>query len=109
MDLYGNESTKRNRRKFLVGTNLVAVAMAGGRRTHGGDATGKEPSGETAVQGAVRGSGESSQVLRTSLARQGSEGEIAAAAVAQMEVFGVGNERRRRETTAPLFITLCGN
>ena len=97
MDLYGNESTKRTRRKFLVGTNLVAVAMAGGRRAYGDGATRKEPSGETAVQGAVRGSCESSQVLKTSPARQGCEGEIAAAAVAQMEVFGVGNERRRRE------------
>jgi hypothetical protein len=109
MDLYGNESTERNSRKFLVGMNLVAVAMAGGRRTYGYGAARKEPSGETAVQGAVRGSGESSQVLRTSPARQGCEGEIAAAAVAQMEVFGVGNERRRRETPAPLFIVLSGN
>ena len=105
MDLYGNESTERNRRKFLVGTNLVAVAMAGGRRTYGYVAVRKEPGGETAVHGAVRGSGESSQVLRTSPARQGCEGEIVAAAVAQMEVFGVGNDWRRRETTAPLFIS----
>ena len=58
MDLYGNESTKRNRRKFLMGANLVAVAMAGGRRTYGYGAARKEPSGETAVQGVVRGSGE---------------------------------------------------
>jgi hypothetical protein len=89
--------------------NLLAVAMNGRKRTYGYGAARKEPSGETAVQGAVRGSGESSQVLRTSPARQGSEGEIAAAAVAQMEVFGVGNERRRRETPAPLFIVLSGN
>ena len=96
---------RMNLQKTGVGSpwnmNLLAVAMAGGRRTYGYGATRKESSGETAVQGAVRGSGESSQVLKTSPARQGCEGEIAAAVVAQMEVFGVGNERRGRETPHP--------
>ena len=69
----------RNKCEFLVGYELLKFAMAGGKETYGGDATGKKLDEETVVHGAVRSSGKSSS------ARRGRNGEIAAAAIAQME------------------------
>ena len=73
------------------------------KKTHGGDATGKTLDEETVVHGAVRSSGESSPV------RRGRKGEIAAAAVAQMEFLKQEVRGGRRGTPAPLFIAPSGN
>ena len=61
--------------------NLLEVAMAGRKGTYGCDAARKKLGEETAVQGAVRGSGEFSPALLVSPAQQGREGEVAPAAM----------------------------
>ena len=72
MDRYASKST-RNKCEFPVGYELLKFAMAGGKETYGGDATGKKLGEETVVHGAVRCSG------KPSSARRGHEGNVAAA------------------------------
>jgi hypothetical protein len=65
---------------------LLVATMAGGKRTYGCNAAMEELGEETAVQSAVRGSGEFPPTRSTSPARQVWKGEVAAAAMVQMEV-----------------------
>ena len=75
--------------------------MARRRGTYGCDAARKKLGGETAVQGAVRGSGEFSPTLSRSPARQGRKGEVAPAAMVQMELSKWEVRGRRRGTPYP--------
>ena len=84
--------------------NLFKVTMAGRNGTYDCGAARKKLGKETAVQGAVRGSGKFSPVLSTSPVRQDCKGKVAAAAMAQMEVFRVENVGKKKRDPAPLYI-----